>query len=292
MPTEEKLSQTFDIEHYNGTFLNNKNLSIHCYYWKPSVEPRALLLISHGYAEHTGPYEQLAKEVCSKGFFVFSHDHAGHGHSEGNRAFVTDIHHLVDDTVAHIQIIRQDYPDLPLFVCGHSMGGAIAVLTSLEKKVKLSGIVLIAPALAKNPETATFLRVTTAKIINKFFPHFPLIRCDYALISQNKKNVEVMQNDPMRFKSYWQVRPILALIEGAEEITKRTEEVQVPFLLFHGDDDKICHVNGSANFHEKAQSKDKTFKVYPGGYHSLLMDLDEIAEDCFEQTVKWLEARV
>ncbi|GBN89741.1 Monoglyceride lipase, partial [Araneus ventricosus] len=114
----------------------------------------ALLLLSHGMTEHSMLYDSFAQEMVIKGFFVFAHDHIGHGYSDGSRAYINDVQELVEDSVSHIQMIRKEYPELPLFVCGHSMGGAVTVFLSLQ--VQISGMVLIAPALAANPETATF----------------------------------------------------------------------------------------------------------------------------------------
>jgi len=292
MPPGEKISPLSDnSDHYNGTFNNKRKMGIYCYYWKPQIEPRALLLISHGYTEHSTLYEDLAKDMCSRGFFVFAHDHVGHGHSDGNRAALDNHPELVEDSVTHIKLMRQDYPTLPLFICGHSMGGAIAVLTALDKEVEASGIVLIAPALAPNPETATFFKMTVCKVLNKLAPTFPIVATDFKLCCRDDERIEFMKNDPLRYKGWWRVGPILNLLNYENEIEKRAEEVKVPLLILHGDNDKICDISGSYNLHEKSTSSDKTLKVYPGGYHSLLNEPDGMAKDCFDQIVNWLDSR-
>ncbi|GIX93316.1 monoglyceride lipase [Caerostris darwini] len=152
---------------FEDHFRNLRNQKIACYYWEPTEEPRALLLISHGMTEHTMVYDDIAQEMVQKGFFVFGHDHVGHGRSDGPRALINDVHELVEDSLMHIQRIRKQYPNLPLFLCGHSMGGAVAVFLAFQ--VPVNGMALIAPALAVNPETATFFTVTVSKLMSKFF---------------------------------------------------------------------------------------------------------------------------
>jgi len=134
-------------------------------------------------------YDELAEEMTKRGFFVFAHDHAGHGYSDGERGYVTDLYHLVDDSLEHIKRVREEFADIPLFICGHSMGGSVSTLTSLKKEVDVRGVVLIAPAFAPNPETATFFKLIVAKLMNKFFPHFPIAATDFRLSCQNEAKV-------------------------------------------------------------------------------------------------------
>lgn len=293
MPPGEQLAPfSTCARHYNGKFINKRNENIYCYYWKPLTTPRALLLISHGYTEHCMMYDSLATEMTRRGFFVFAHDHAGHGHSEGERGFVSDMYDLVDDSVQHLQMVREEFPDIPLFICSHSMGCSVSMLISFKSEVDVHGVVLIAPAFAPNPETATFFRITVAKLLSKFFPYFPVAPTDFSLSCQNENKVHEMNRDPLRYKGYWKVRPVVCLLQSGEEILKKCSEVKVPFLVLHGDSDKICHMRGATEFYEYATSEDKTLKIYEGGYHSLLNEPSDIADDVFDQTIQWLNARV
>ncbi|KFM62829.1 Monoglyceride lipase, partial [Stegodyphus mimosarum] len=292
MPPGEQLAPlSADVVYYNKEFLNKRDQKIYCYYWKPAEVPKAILLISHGFTEHCMMYDELAHEMARRRFFVFAHDHMGHGHSEGTRAYMNCMHELVEDSVRHIKLVQEEYPNLPLFICGHSMGGSISLLTSLEKEIEVSGVVLIAPALAPNPETATFFKVMAVKLLNKFMPHFPVAVSDFGLSCQNEKKVEEMKNDPLRHHGYWKMRPVMCLLESGQEILNKSTDVKFPILVLHGDNDKICHLSGATNLYEKATSSDKTLKIYPGAYHSLLNEPEEIADDVFDQTVQWLEER-
>lgn len=236
-------------------------------------------------------YDDLANELARRHIFVFAHDHVGHGRSGGTRAFVNSMQTLVEDSIQHIKKVRQKFQDVPLFVCGHSMGGSVSALLALEKEIEVSGVVLIAPALAPNPETATFFRVTVAKLLSKLVPRFPIAHVDLTLSCRNESEVQKMENDPLRHHGYFTARSVMCLLEGAEKVLKDTSAFACPFLLLHGDGDKVCHVSGSKKLYEEARSTDKKLKIYEEAYHSLLHEPKEVAEDVFNQIVQWLDQR-
>ena len=100
---------------------------IHAAKWVPDGEPKAVFQIIHGMTEYTGRYEDFAEFMCNHGFLVVAEDHLGHGLSvqdnkhygffgaKGNEWLIQDIHQLKLDT-------RKEYPELPYFMMGHSMG--------------------------------------------------------------------------------------------------------------------------------------------------------------------------
>ena len=112
--------------------------------------PFGTVLLSHGYAEHSGRYAHLRSALTRAGYDVAYYDHAGHGTSEGPRARV-DVGTLIRDfgdarraTLAHART-----PDLFLF--GHSMGGLIAAASTILDPTRLRGTILSAPALRPLP---------------------------------------------------------------------------------------------------------------------------------------------
>ena len=127
---------TADEERY---FLHAKSgAKLQSYIWRPKQgEPvKALVFISHGYAELMTPYyNQLAIDGSKAGLVMFGHDHVGHGRSNGKRAQAGNIQDYVDPVIQHCREVKFKYPDAPLFIIGHSMGGLIALLTILQTQV-------------------------------------------------------------------------------------------------------------------------------------------------------------
>ena len=54
-------------------------VAVHVRRWLPAAEPRAVIQITHGMAEHSGRYARLAGILVDAGFGVWAHDHRGHG---------------------------------------------------------------------------------------------------------------------------------------------------------------------------------------------------------------------
>lgn len=107
---------------------NDRRTKIHAVQWSPEQKPRAILQIVHGMAEYVERYEPFAKFLTEQGFMIVGHDHLGHGASvctdkdygyfaekNGNQILLKDIHKLRKQT-------QKEYPDIPYFILGHSMG--------------------------------------------------------------------------------------------------------------------------------------------------------------------------
>ena len=125
--------------------------------WIPSENLKAAFQISHGMAEHGERYEEFAASLCEKGFAVFLADHIGHGKSVksdddlgffGKNGWNT----FVEDQRALTNIIKKDYPDLPIIFFGHSMGSFIAreYIARYGKDEKIKGAIICGTS-GKNP---------------------------------------------------------------------------------------------------------------------------------------------
>ncbi|EHB17627.1 Monoglyceride lipase [Heterocephalus glaber] len=139
--------------------LNADGQYLFCQYWKPSRPPKALVFVSHGAGEHCGRYDDLARMLMELDLLAFAHDHVGHGRSDGERLVVSDFQIFVRDVLHHVDTMQKDYPGLPVFLLGHSMGGAIAILAAAERPGHFAGMALIAPLVLPSPESATTFKV-------------------------------------------------------------------------------------------------------------------------------------
>ena len=106
--------------------------SIHCRMWSPEGEPRAIVQIVHGVAEHIGRYHDFASFLTGKGFVAVGDDHLGHGltvsdESEFGWFAETDGWELIiKDEKKLRDIMRDKYPGVPMILLGHSMGSFMA----------------------------------------------------------------------------------------------------------------------------------------------------------------------
>uniref|UniRef100_A0A8C7X1H4 Monoglyceride lipase n=1 Tax=Oryzias sinensis TaxID=183150 RepID=A0A8C7X1H4_9TELE len=241
--------------------VNADGLHLFCRYWEPAAPPRALVFVVHGAGEHSGPYDEIARRLKELSLLVFAHDHVGHGQSEGERMNIKDFQIYVRDSLQHIDLMKSRHPDLPVFIVGHSMGGAISILTACERPSEISGVVLIGPMVQMNPESATPFKVFVAKLLNHMMPSLTLGSIESRWVSRDKTQVEAYDNDELNYHGRLRVSFGIQLMGAAERIEREIPSISWPFLILHGDDDKLCDIRGSKMMHEKAASSDKKLKV-------------------------------
>ncbi|XP_022613275.1 monoglyceride lipase isoform X3 [Seriola dumerili] len=247
-----------DLQH----IVNADGLHLFCRYWEPAGPPRALVFVAHGAAEHCGPYDEVAQRLKELSLLVFAHDHVGHGQSEGDRMNIKDFQVYIRDALQHVDLMKSRHPELPVFIVGHSMGGAISILTASERPSDFAGVVLIAPMVQMNPDSATPFKV------------------------------EAYDADELNFHGGMRVSFGMQLMGAAARIEREIPSISWPFLLLHGDADKLCDIRGSKMMYEKAASSDKKLKVYEGGYHALHHDLPEVAESVLKEVTGWITERL
>ncbi|XP_073501035.1 monoglyceride lipase [Phyllobates terribilis] len=277
-----------DLQHYSNT----DGQQIYCKYWKPIGQPRALVFVVHGAGEHCCRYDDLAQILSGLNFFVFAHDHVGHGQSEGDRMTVSDFQIYVRDGLQHVDLVRKAFPDLPMFICGHSMGGAISILMANERPAEFSGVILISPLVLPNPESATSFKVFAAKILNHVLPNLSLGCIDPNNVSRNKEEVESYATDPLVYHGGMKVSFGVQLLNATARVEKALPHFKLPLLLFHGTADKLCDIRGSRLMMDTIPSEDKTLKIYDEGFHALHKELPEVTSSVFQEIERWILQRL
>ncbi|XP_012887781.1 PREDICTED: monoglyceride lipase [Dipodomys ordii] len=262
-----------------------------CRYWKPVGPPKALVFVSHGAGEHCGRYEDLAQMLLRLDLLVFAHDHVGHGQSEGERMMVSDFQVFVRDVLQHVDLVQKDHPRLPVFLLGHSMGGAIAILTAAERPSHFSGMVLISPLVVASPESATTFKILAAKVLNLVMPNMSLGPIDSSVISRNKTEVELYNSDPLICRAGLKVCFGIQLLNAVSRVERALPKLTVPFLLLQGSADRLCDSRGAYQLMGSARSLDKTLKIYEGAYHVLHKELPEVTDSVFQEINTWVSQR-
>lgn len=263
-----------------------------CRYWKPSGTPKALIFMSHGAGEHCGRYDELAQMLKGLDMLVFAHDHVGHGQSEGERMVVSDFQVFVRDLLQHVDTIQKDYPEVPIFLLGHSMGGAISILAAAERPTHFSGMVLISPLVLANPESASTLKVLAAKLLNFVLPNMSLGRIDSSVLSRNKSEVDLYNSDPLICRAGVKVCFGIQLLNAVSRVERAMPRLTLPFLLLQGSADRLCDSKGAYLLMESSRSQDKTLKMYEGAYHVLHKELPEVTNSVLHEINTWVSHRI
>lgn len=279
-----------EVSHEESTFEGLGGLQLFSQSWRPvGEEARAVLIVVHGLRDHSSRYAELAEHMVGQGFAVYAFDLRGHGHSEGVRVHIDSFDEYTSDLGLFLDRVRQREPGKPVFLFGHSMGGAIVTLFTLEKKPDISGMVLSAPALKPGADVSGAL-ITTTKVVGGIFPNMKVLELDPQKFSRDPAVVKENETDPLIFQKGGPARTASRLLGALSKISERMEEVSVPVLAMHGTADTITDPEGSKALVKQARSTDKTLKLYDGLYHDLLHEPEKA--QVLGDVTQWLTAHV
>ena len=238
--------------------------------------PLGTVLLSHGYAEHSGRYVHLRSALTRAGYDVAFYDHAGHGTSEGPRARV-DVGTLIRDfgdarraTLAHART-----PDLFLF--GHSMGGIIAAASTILDPTRLRGTVLSAPALRPLPHVSPS-RARKLLPVARISPGLVVAKgASEMKVSPLSRDPQVQRDfdaDPLTYKGGVPILTGATMILQGDEVLRRADRLTTPTLVMHGSCDLLADLRGSRDFVRAARGAhpdaDVHLRIVDGAYHELL----------------------
>ncbi len=256
--------------------------------WLPDGEPRAVVLLVHGLFDHGGRYAELAEELNRHEYAVYAVDLRGHGKSAGERAWVRRFDDFIDDSQRFLQHVRACQPGKPVFLLGHSMGGAIVALWAIQRKPPVRGVILSAAATSVGGRVFPVLRHLAA-LLSLLAPRLRLIRMGARNLSRDPAVVEDFRNDPLVFHGRFPVRIGAEILAAARQIHDRAAALELPVLILHGTGDVTTDPAGSRHLFDAASAADKTLKLYDGLYHDLLHEPER--RQVTADVIGWLDER-
>jgi len=263
------------------------NVELFAQCWQPTTSVRALVVVVHGFGEHSDRYSNLVAALTDGGYAVYGFDHRGHGRSPGKRGHTDRFGDFIEDVQQVVQRSRADHPHLPLFLFGHSVGGLVVLNYALLHSQGLAGVIASAPLLAK-PNISPLV-LTIASLLSRFLPTFALdTKLDPATVSRDPVEVKRYVDDAM-VHSKTSARAGAEGMAALEWVQAHAGELRAPLLIYHGTGDTLVPIEGSRTFFANAGSADKTFLELPGAFHESHNDLGR--EALFQEIVTWMDER-
>ncbi|KAL8140065.1 hypothetical protein V2J09_006086 [Rumex salicifolius] len=279
--------------------MNSKGLEIFCKSWMPEVGPiKGVVCFCHGYGDTcTFFFEGIARKIASSGYAIFAVDHPGFGLSDGLHGYIPCFDDIVDNAIEQYTKIkgRPELRGLPRFIFGQSMGGAIALKVHLKEPHAWDGVLLVAPMCKIAEEVMppeALLKV--ANLLSSFVPKWKFFyQPDLAeLAFRNLKYRNMASYNVICYNQKVRLKTAMELLKATNEIEAQLDKVCSPLLVLHGAADKVTDPKVSKYLYQKASSKDKTLKLYDGGFHSILEgEPDDLIFEVFDDIVKWLDSR-
>ena len=272
------------------------NTRIHCCQWVPEGKPRGILQLVHGIAEYAARYDELAKVFTDHGFVVVGEDHMGHGGSISKDipqgCFAEGWLTAVSDTYRLIQMTKEEYPDLPYVIYGHSMGSFMTrtlLYTYPDAGLKaavLSGtgwmpkLVLKSGRAVCRMEGRKGMNETSATVDRLMFGSYNKgyenPRTPFDWLSRDDAEVDKYIADPLLGFSAsiglsYEMLGGMLMNEDKKNLGKMPKDL--PVLFVSGDKDPVgSNGKGVTQAYEAfkaAGMKDVTLKLYPGGRHEM-----------------------
>jgi acylglycerol lipase len=272
--------------HESGTFLGQGGVELVEQSWQPPQSPRAVLVIHHGLKSHAGHYAELAARLVARGFAVHAYDMRGHGRSAGQRAALDDFDDLTADLDQFMARVRRRHPGRPIFLLGHSVGGAVSALYTLERRPALAGLILLAPALRVDQPP---IAAAAAPIAGALLPNFPAVDVPDEEFTRSPAVRREMGADPLIYHPPGPARTAAALTRALTRIWARAGELDVPLLGMHGTADRATSPRGTVELVRRARTRDSTLLLYRGLYHDLVREPER--DQVMADIEAWLDRR-
>lgn len=233
--------------------------------------PRAVLVIVHGLAEHSGRYDHVGRHFAGRGWAVYALDTRAHGRSPGPKVHVGDFDEFLEDVRSMVAVARERHAGLPLFLLGHSQGGLVVLHYALRHPQGLAGVVVTSPLLDAHPclRPSKAFRVTL-RVLGRIAPRLRLPSgVDPRTISRDPEVVRAYVEDPLvsrRVSPAWYA----ALRRAQAEVREGAGRLAVPALVLASPDDRLVDPAAIRRFVADAPAGRVDASWWPGLSHELL----------------------
>ncbi len=276
------------MQSHEGIYIGSDAQRLFYRCWRPD-RPKAILLVVHGFGEHSGRYTNLANHLVPKGYALYAPDLRGHGRSPGQRGHIGSWREYWYDLTLFRSFVEPYESSVPLFVYGHSMGSLI-VLDYLVRQPLGLRVAIVIGVLLEPGETARPHLVAIARLLSRYWPTFSLkLGLDPNALSRDSSVVQAYRSDPLvhgRASARWGTE----VLQAIESVKGQVKNIRDPLLILHGEADTINRVGGARWLFREIAFTDKELRIYPSGFHEPHNDLDKT--QVLGDIEEWLERHV
>ena len=256
-------------------------------HWKAGSRPRAVVLALHGLNDYSYAFDSLGQYLAQNGILVIAYDQRGFGSTAGHGLWHGSSR-LGADLVTLTALLREHYPDLPLYLVGESMGGAVVLMSLASPGLDVDGSVLIAPAIWTR-DTMPFYQRFGLWLAAHTLPGTELT--GEGLDLQPSDNIEMLRalsRDEFVIKAT-RVDVLYGVSNLMDTAMQASREAQGNILFLYGEHDDIIPAPPTCRLFDELGSNTSvrlTAIVYDEGYHMLTRDLQ--AAVVHESIASWI----
>ncbi|MBD3375056.1 alpha/beta fold hydrolase [candidate division KSB1 bacterium] len=284
LATDEFGKEKYESRIYESTWMSGQRLLHFSRTWMPQGNPKGVICLIHGLGEHIGRYHHVADFFNRNSFALAGFDLPGHGLSEGRRGHIKSYIALQNTIDQYLQRLHKQYPDTPIILWGHSMGGNLALNYVLQNPKGVSAALITSPWLRTMGPPQGILKT----IVRIFAKVAPWITIDNGLSSKDLSHDEnISYNQDPLVHSRISLRLLAAMIKRGQWALRNAHKLSIPLLLMHGNADKITDPRASQEFSEKAKCE---LELWPDLYHEMHNEPQKYK--VLEFMVAWLQQHI
>jgi alpha-beta hydrolase superfamily lysophospholipase len=250
-----------------GSFDAHDGMKLFSRHWLATAPIKGVLIIQHGLRDHSDNYDHFARRAAAAGFSVWAMDLRGHARSAGPRVAPDPWMDYVTDMDQFVGMVSAAEPNQPIFLFGHSMGGAIMALEVVVHRGPIAGVILSAPVLNLGVPP---LLVSAVRLFGVVTPSLGVMTLDPNSFSHDPAVAKAMVIDPLVEQGPGPARTAAGLADATATIFANVDRFTIPILALHGTADQLTAPAGSRALIEAAPSQDKTLRIYDGFAHDLV----------------------
>lgn len=276
---------------------SSDGLRVACARWDSRGPARGVVQIAHGMGEHIARYAGTIEVLVSAGLTVYGNDHRGHGRTAPSATHFGDFGAggfdlLVADMIRLSRIAREENPELPFILLGHSMGSFAAQQYVLDHSREIDGLILSGSGALDGLARLASSAPAGENILNA---PFEPARTPFDWLSRDSAVVDAFINDPLCFATLQPTASASFLAAAprlSDPVSLRKIRNDLPIYLFSGSEDPVGQqlegVQVLIDRYRKAGIDDISHDFYPGGRHEMLNEINR--DEVRANLLGWLSA--
>jgi alpha-beta hydrolase superfamily lysophospholipase len=276
--------------------LNLNEASVHVYKWTNAmIEPRSIVVLIHGLMMHGKAFDYLASHLAAQGCIVVAPDLRGFGRfyfsSDNDEKGKIDYQKSLEDLSNILKALKAEYPALPLFCAGESLGTHLARHIATIHPQDVVGLILSSPCMRPKMVSVPLIPHTlTQLLLTGLDPEaeFNLLPFAERFLKDEPESLKSYLNDPMTRKSL-EILELIDSIRIVGSIESQSISPHIPILVLRGKKDCVCENASMAKFLDTLKTDNMTVHPCTDCGH-LILQSPNVDSAILDKICSWIES--
>jgi alpha-beta hydrolase superfamily lysophospholipase len=264
--------------------------------------PSSILIHLHGLHSHfqfvyncQDEFNYRIKYFEKANILSYALEFVGHGKSDGLKGYIDNFNSLISNVSKLVELITCKHKNIPIFILGESMGGAVAIKFSILHR-SIKGLVLLAPMCGIAKElTPTNTSINLLIKLSNYIPKWKMLSSEKVKKSCSKEYTLAKQKNKYQCKGKVRMATARECYYACKWVEQNSKDFTYPILIIHSKQDKITSINSSINFIEECSSSDKEIFSLDSMNHALLVPFNEndyYPDVILSKITNWINDRI